>query len=239
MVVFLHGGGMDHRMFDAQVTALADDYQTLVWDMRAHGQSQPMDGDFVVEDCADDLIAILDDLGVEQAVLVGQSLGGYVVQYVYLRYPARVRAMCIIGSSDIAMAYPRWEIWALKAMVPLLRWWSYGHFTRLVARNAATKPDTQAYALAAIQQLDREDFLTVWQGVALAIDETGIPDHRIGVPLLLTHGDHDQAGSVQKYAAGWAAKEPDSKYVVIPDAGHNANQDNPAFFKCTAHGVSG
>ncbi len=50
------------------------------------------------------------------------------------------------------------------------------------------------------------------------------------MPFLLTHGGHDGTGSIRKQAPTWAAYEPDVKYVVIPDAGHNANQDNPEFF---------
>ena len=53
------------------------------------------------------------------------------------------------------------------------------------------------------------------------------------MPLLLTHGDQDATGSIRRQAPWWAAYEPDVRYVVIPDASHNANQDNRAFFNET------
>ena len=61
------------------------------------------------------------------------------------------------------------------------------------------------------------------------IDKRAMYESSIRVPLLMTHGEHDDYGTIRRDAKKWAAYEPDVEYVVIPDAGHNANQDNPAF----------
>ncbi len=230
LVVFSHGATMDHRMFNAQVEALLAEYRVLVWDARGHGQSRPAGAAFRIEDCADDLLAILDHIEVRQAVLVGQSMGGYVSQYAYLRQPERVRAMVIIGATSIALPYKRWEILALKASLPLFDLWPFGHFKRTIARSTALKPDVREYALQVVDQLDRASFLTIWKAVTLAVNEQGMPGHKIRVPLLLTHGDQDNTGSIRKQAPTWAAYEPDVQFTIIPEASHNANQDNPAFF---------
>jgi pimeloyl-ACP methyl ester carboxylesterase len=58
----MHGATMDHRMFNAQVRALAPHYRVLVWDARGHGQSQPMGAGFSLERCAGDMLAVLDDV---------------------------------------------------------------------------------------------------------------------------------------------------------------------------------
>ena len=42
LVIFTHGASADHRMFDAQVSMLAKDYRVMTWDVRGHGESQPM-----------------------------------------------------------------------------------------------------------------------------------------------------------------------------------------------------
>lgn len=229
-VVLLHGATMDHRMFDAQMAALVDNYQVVTLDVRGHGKSQPLVQDFNLQDCADDVIAILDQIGVEQVTLAGQSMGGYIAQEVYRRYPQRISTMVMLGSTSIAAPYARWEIAALKLTIPLLRLWPYENFARSVAKSVGIKPETQSYALSAVKQIDKENFLKIWKAVTLVISETGIPNHHIRVPLLITHGDHDDRGSIRKQAPIWAASEPHAQYVVIPDAGHNANQDNPAFF---------
>jgi putative hydrolase len=51
-------------------------------------------------------------------------------------------------------------------------------------------------------------------------------------PCLITHGDKDtvDGSTMAKKSIEWAKKEPNSEYIVVPNAGHNANQDNPTFF---------
>jgi 3-oxoadipate enol-lactonase len=230
LVALLHGATMDHHMFDPQVAVLAELYRVLTWDSRGHGKSRPLYRDFSLTDSADDLVALLDHLGVERAVLVGQSMGGMIAQQVYLHHPERVQALVNLGAVNITFPYARWEIWALKLSLPLFNLWPFGHFKRTVAKSTSIKRDVQAYALAAINQLMRDEFLHIWKDVTMAVDEKGIPDHHITVPFLLTHGDQDTTGSIRRQAPKWAAYEPNAEYVVIPDAGHNANQDNPTFF---------
>ncbi|MBK8989804.1 MAG: alpha/beta fold hydrolase [Chloroflexi bacterium] len=180
---------MDHRMFNAQVEAFVSEYRLLVWDARGHGQSQPIGGGFSLEQCAQDMLVILDELGVSQAILCGQSLGGYVAQHLYRRAPERVAAMILIGSTPIAKAYSRMEVWALKASLPLFRLWPYDHFTQTISRSTALTPAVQAYALQAARQVQPADFAAIWQAVTLAVDEKGDPGLRIDVPLLLLHGE--------------------------------------------------
>jgi pimeloyl-ACP methyl ester carboxylesterase len=172
----------------------------------------------------------LDSLGAQQVVLVGQSMGGSISQYLYLTHPERVLAMVMIGAISIAFPYSRWDIALVKASLPLMALWPYGHFKRTLAKTTAVKPDVQAYALATVSKLTQREFLRIWKGVTLSINQKGLPGHYIRVPLLLTHGEHDATGAIRRDAPKWAAYEPDVEYVVISDAGHNANQDNPQLF---------
>ena len=63
-----------------------------------------------------------------------------------------------------------------------------------------------------------------------AISTEGISGFAIDVPLLLVHGNQDNTGSIQRQMPEWAEDHPNATYHVIPDAGHNANQDNAAYF---------
>lgn len=229
LIAMMHGATMDHRMFNAQVEALVDDYRVLVWDARGHGRSQPIGEAFSLEMCAHDMLAILDQINVEQAIFCGQSLGGYIAQHIYMLAPESVQALIIIGSTPIAKAYSRAEVWALKASLPLFGLWPYENFARTVARRTAESESVRAYALDAIGRIDRDDFLTIWKAVTVAVDEKGLPDQSLDVPLLLVHGDRDRAGTIRRDMPVWAKQEPEATYRVIPGAGHNANQDNPEY----------
>jgi 3-oxoadipate enol-lactonase len=157
-------------------------------------------------------------------------MGGMIAQHMYLRHPERVNALVIIGSVNVTFPYAKWEVWTLKLSLPTFNIWPYENLKGTVAKGITLKPDVQAYALATINRLTRDEFLHIWKAFTLAVDEKGVRGHHITVPFLLTHGDQDATGSIRKQAPKWAAYEPNAQYVVIPDAGHNANQDNPAFF---------
>ncbi len=229
LIAFMHGATMDHRMFNDQVEALVDSYRVLVWDARGHGQSTPIGDGFTLEMCARDMLAILDDINVEQAIFCGQSLGGYIAQHIYLQAPERVLALIIIGSTPIAKPYSKLEMWALKGSLPLFNLWPYDNFTTTLANRTANSEPVRAYALEASRSIDRDDFLTIWKAVTVAVDEKGRPGLTLEVPLLLVHGDEDKTGTIRRDMPVWAEQEPKVTYQVIPDAAHNANQDNPEF----------
>jgi 3-oxoadipate enol-lactonase len=96
-VVFSHGYLMDHTMFDRQVTALTPEYRVITWDQRGHGGTRAT-GPFTYWDSAADVLALLDQLGVEHAVLAGMSQGGFLSLRAALTAPDRVRALVLIDS---------------------------------------------------------------------------------------------------------------------------------------------
>jgi 3-oxoadipate enol-lactonase len=106
-VVFSHGFLMDRTMFDRQVTALAPQYRVITWDQRGHGGTRAT-GAFTYWDSAADVLALLDHLDVERAVLAGMSQGGFLSLRAALTAPDRVRALVLIdsqaGREDPAMA---------------------------------------------------------------------------------------------------------------------------------------
>jgi pimeloyl-ACP methyl ester carboxylesterase len=227
LIVLMHGGTMDHRMFNPQVEALIPEFRVLVWDARGHGKSQPIGNGFDLIDCAEDMLIILDEIGVDKAVIGGQSMGGLIAQRLYQLAPKRVSAIIVIGSAPIAKAYVKAEVLMLKATMPMFNLWPHKHFMKVVANSCGKHGPTIDYALQAIGQISRKDFLTIWKGVSLAVDDKGIPGFVHKVPLLLIHGDEDKSGTIARDMPLWAEWEPQCTYAVIPNAAHNANQDNP------------
>jgi pimeloyl-ACP methyl ester carboxylesterase len=222
---------MDHRMFDPQLPVLTQaGYRVLTWDMRGHGVSKPIGRTpITIRDFADDLLAILNELGVATPIcVVGQSLGALLAQDIVYRHAERVACVVVIGATCMTLPIAWWESAALKSSPFWLRLWPYAQFQRLLARVTALRPEVQAYALEATRQLNKQEFFHIWEAVAGAIRP--IPGYRIEHPLLLTHGDQDRTGNIAKTAPRWAARDPNSRYEVIPDASHNANQDNPVVF---------
>jgi pimeloyl-ACP methyl ester carboxylesterase len=228
LVTLSHGATMDHRMFDAQVEALAGEYRVLTWDARGHGQSQPIGDAFTITRCAEDLLALVHAAGYEQAVFAGQSMGGYIAQEAVFRFPESALALVTIGTTDITSGYSFSDRLLLGLTPSIVRMWPYEHLKRTTARSIAGQADTQAYAYEAMSQVSQRDVATIMGAVAAGLHaEAG---YRIPVPALLTHGANDSSGRIRDYAPRWQAQQPQAEFVTIPDAGHNANQDNAAFF---------
>ncbi len=231
LVVFCHGATMDHRMFDAQIPAVAGRYRVLTWDLRGHGRSRPI-GDIgaglLVRDLVEDLLALLDLLGYERVSLVGQSLGGSLAQEVVFVRPDRVETLAVVGAACNTIEHPRRHRIALRISPVLFKLWPEDDLRQRAAREIAVRPEVREYAYNASRQLTKEDFLKVWNAVTDSVHHE--PGYRIEHPLLIAHGEHDDTGNIRETSPRWAARDPRSRYVVIPDASHNANQDNPEFF---------
>jgi 3-oxoadipate enol-lactonase len=95
-VVLVHGRGLDARMWDDQLPALADIARVVRYDVRGFGRSK-RDADTSYSH-GDDLWRLLDHLGIDEAVLVGQSMGGRIVVEATLAAPERVRALVLLAA---------------------------------------------------------------------------------------------------------------------------------------------
>ncbi|HBU74691.1 MAG: alpha/beta hydrolase [Acidimicrobiaceae bacterium] len=98
VVLFSHGFMMNHTMFDAQLEALAPDYRCVAWDERGFGGTRAT-GPFTYWDSANDALALLDHLGIKQAVLAGMSQGGFLSMRAALTAPERVSGLIFIDSA--------------------------------------------------------------------------------------------------------------------------------------------
>ena len=228
-LILTHGAGVDHHMFDAQLPALHGKCRVLTWDVRGHGLSRPMGKAFSMQIVVDDLLAILDQLSIRQAIFAGQSMGGNVSQAMVQQHAERVDALVLIDCACNTFSLSAIEKWAVKLTPALLKLYSQERLLRDSAKAAAITPAAQAYIYEAMKRIPRDELVTILTEVTAVLHDD--PAYRIPKPFLLVRGERDNAGAIAKQAPIWAAHEPNCvRYVVIPDAGHNANQDNPAFF---------
>ena len=94
-VVLLHGGGLDHRMWDDQVAALAPEFRVLAVDARGHGWSSTPTAPFRH---GDDLAVLLRRLDLGPAALVGLSMGASTALDIAVQHPELVRAVVVVGA---------------------------------------------------------------------------------------------------------------------------------------------
>jgi pimeloyl-ACP methyl ester carboxylesterase len=97
-VILAHGFLMDREMFAPQVEALGEEFRLITWDERGFGQTEFDGKPFTYWDSARDCLALLDHLGIEQAVVGGMSQGGFLSLRATLLAPERVRGLVLIDT---------------------------------------------------------------------------------------------------------------------------------------------
>jgi 3-oxoadipate enol-lactonase len=230
LVVFTHGVVMDHHMFAAQVDALQPHYRVLTWDVRGHNQSQPMGADFSIVLVMEDLIALLDHIGCQQAILVGHSMGGLVAQELLFCHPERVIALVTIGSFCVTIKPPRFFAALMKISPRAINLLPYSLFKWVAARHITTTTATRAYIQQVLNRISKQQFGTMWSAVVNCIHPE--PGYRITLPLLITCGERDYLGLgfIKQQARVWAGRDTGGQRIAIPGGAHNAHQENPVFF---------
>lgn len=101
-VVLLHAWGETHRSFDRLTPLLPRSLRLVVPDQRGVGESGKPAHGYSLADAGEDVVALLDALGIDACWLLGTSSGGYVAQQVAVAHPGRVRGLVLVGApSDL------------------------------------------------------------------------------------------------------------------------------------------
>ncbi len=101
-VVFLHGYPFDHTIWDAVLPYLSPKIQAILPDLRGFGKTDAPEGTYSMLQHAGDVSGLLDSLGIEKAVLVGHSLGGYIAFEFAQMYPDKLSGMGLIATQAVA-----------------------------------------------------------------------------------------------------------------------------------------
>jgi pimeloyl-ACP methyl ester carboxylesterase len=207
-------------MFAPNLPALSVRNQVLTWDLRGHGGSgyPPDPASYSAAAALADMTALLDEAGLDRAVLGGHSLGGYLSLDFALTNPGRVAGLILIDTGPGFRNDAARDDWNRRAEVTASRLGERGlEAVRGSAElHGGEHKDATGLILAALGTLTQQD--------SHVLD--GLP--RIGVPTLIVVGADDSA--FLGAADYMAAKIPDARLVVIPDAGHAPNIDKPSLF---------
>lgn len=98
-VVLIHGLAGDHTAWLPQIDQFKDRYRVVAMDNPGSGDSTAVDSPTSTEELADTMIALMDNLGIEKAHVVGRSLGGLIGQHMALRAPDRMQSMILAAST--------------------------------------------------------------------------------------------------------------------------------------------
>ncbi len=224
-VVLAHGFLMDSRMFGPQVAALAPEYRVIRWDSRGFGRTRWDGKPFSLWDSADDCIALLDHLGIQQAVMGGVDLGGHCALRAALRYPERITALVLVGTRATAELRQQRDIQQDIAKI----WASEGPIEPILSILASS---LLGDAVRFKHWLDRWRLLTGAHFVAasrclMERDDISKRIKEILCPAIVFHGLEDTYVSPSHGELLHYLLPGSVGFIPIPGAGHAASLTHP------------
>ncbi|KAA0024751.1 3-oxoadipate enol-lactonase [Antrihabitans cavernicola] len=224
-VVLSNSLGSDHRMWDPQLTALEERFRVIHYDTRGHGRSPVPAGPYTLDDLADDVVALLDRVGVEQAHLVGLSLGGMTMMRVAARNPDRVNRLVVLCTGAQLPPASNWldraalvrssGSAAIAASV-VARWFTPDYLE--------ANPDRREFYQRMVADTPAEGYAGCCDALARLDLRDDLP--RIVAPTLAIAGADDVASPPAKLAE-IAGRVADGTLLVVPDSCHLANAEQP------------
>jgi len=226
-LMLVHGVGSSLDAWDGVVDALGGRYRTIRLDLRGHGRSDKPEGRYELEDFIDDVVAVLDTLGVERCHLAGHSLGGLVAQGFALSHPDRLEKLVLLstvaGRNDEERARVEKRLAIVADGIPgqhfensVERWFT-PEFVRanpdLIARyaehNRQNDPGAYASAYRVLAQTDLADRLGA-----------------ITAPTMVATGDGD-IGSNTRMARLMHERIPGSELHIFENLRHSILAEAP------------
>ena len=217
-VLMVHGLGGTSNFYQVQAQALADRFQVIRVDSAGAGRSPVADG-ISIGSHADDLAALLDQLGVSGATVIGHSMGTLVVRTLAARHPALVSRLVLLGAvaepADAARQAQRDRAATLRrdgtaAVAPGVVANALSETTR------QDKPEVAAFVRELIMRQDPEGYARNCEALAAATDPGPVDP---GLPLLLITGSDDKTGPPEVSQA-IAAAHGSATVAVIAGIGH-------------------
>lgn len=230
VVVFAGSLGSDLRMWEPQVAPLvARGYRVVRYDTRGHGGSPVPPGPYRLEDLGADFLALLDDLGVERAHLVGLSLGGMTGMWLGTHAPDRIASLVLCCTSAKLGPPSMWaerarrvraEGTASVAEAGVGRW--------LTAAYVASHPDVAEFLRGMIAAVPAEGYAACCELIERMDQLDALP--KITAPTLVIAGADDPATPPQEHARPIAEGIPGARLEVVPGAAHLGSYERPAEF---------
>lgn len=230
-VLLVHGFPLSGEVWQQQIEALHDTFQIIAPDLRGFGRSEVSEGPSRMETFASDLAALLDTLNINQVVIGGVSMGGYIT-FAFLRhYPERVRGLILANTRatpDTDEARANRETTAQMVEAQGAGAIAEKMLPNLLAPSEARSSDRHTLLRSIIERNAPAGIAAALRGMALRPDSSDLLPH-ITVPTLVIAGDQDVLTPPSEMHRLHAAI-PESRLVELAGAGHVSNIDQPERF---------
>jgi 3-oxoadipate enol-lactonase len=223
-LLLLHSTAADSRQWDAQRAALAAHWTVITPDLRGYGESALLAGSY---SHADDVLALLDHLGIEQTAVVGSSGGGWVALQVASAAPDLITSLVLLcaGADSVEPTADIRAFWDQEGALL-----DAGDIEAATELNVVTLLGPEAGAAAREQLRVMQDRIFRVQqaaGDGVHEDELAVDLSRIVAPTTVVAGGHD-LDFFNHIARHLARELSNAQLIELPWAGHLPNLERPA-----------
>jgi 3-oxoadipate enol-lactonase len=187
-LVLLHGFPLDHHLWDEVVPLLEDTFDVILPDLRGFGESTTVDSPYSMDDYASDIAALLDQLEIQKAAIVGHSMGGYVALAFARLYPERVSGLGLVSSQVLADAPERKEGRYKSAADVSAN--GIGSVVEAMTPKLTTDERLQAYARTSMERQQPAAYIGALKAMAERMDSSALVSS-FNFPVVIVHGDSD------------------------------------------------
>jgi pimeloyl-ACP methyl ester carboxylesterase len=233
VVVLIHGLGLTRVSTWGDIApVLARRYRVLTYDLLGHGETSLPDCPVTLKALSDQLIALMDELAIDRAALVGFSLGGMINRRCAMDHPGRVSALAILnsphdrGEEQQKIVEERARATAAGGPaagidVTLARWFTDGF--------RHDHPDQVAAVRDIVLANDPANYAAHRQVLAEGVRELIAPDPALTHPMLVMTCEND-SGSTPAMSHAIATETPGAETLIVPQLQHLGLIEQPALF---------
>ena len=232
LVIFVHGIGGNRTNWHDQLPAFSRYFHAVACDCRGYGDSDDYEGALEFGSFADDVVRLQKYFGVKTAHVVGLSMGGRIALDLATRFPEHVASLVLCdthrGFAKFPEATKREFVRSRKE--PLINGGEPRDIAIPVAKTLVgptASPQAFQRLVSSLSSLHKESYIKSLEATVAGDREIDLSTIR--APSLVAVGEHDRLTPPAE-AQAIADAIPGAKYLVIPNAGHLSNIENPEFF---------
>jgi 3-oxoadipate enol-lactonase len=229
-IIFSNSLGTDHSMWDGQLEGLRRDFYIIRYDTRGHGLTSDPKGPYTIKQLGNDVVGLLDHLGIDKAFFCGISMGGLIGQLLAVNMPERIEALVIANTAPKIGTEQAWSeraalvrkegLHAIAESAPS-RWFTPEFY--------GVNPSSVNELLVNLKNTSPEGYASCCE--ALAVEDLSGSISKIKIPTLIIAGDKDPVTTLGD-ANEMKNQITQAELVKLP-ASHISNVEAEDEFNCS------